>query len=70
MAIDLLTDLGWQRSIPNYGIVPEFTIPFVRAANHVRVYGSPASIAAMDEIQEGLCPLEQGEGRDETRGSV
>ena len=44
MAIDLLTDWGWQRSIPNYDVVREFTIPFVRAANHVRYMAAqPAS---------------------------
>jgi hypothetical protein len=57
VAIDLLTDWGWQGSIPNYDVVREFNIPFVHAANHVRVYGSPASIAAMDEIQEGIALL-------------
>ena len=62
VAIDLLTDWGWQRSIPDYDIVREFSIPFVRAANHVRVYGSPASIAAMDEIQEGFALLNRAKG--------
>ena len=62
VAIDLLTDWGWQRSIPNYDIVHEFNIPFVRAANHVRVYGSPASVAAMDEIQEGFALLNRAKG--------
>jgi hypothetical protein len=56
-AIDLLTDWGWRREHPKYDVINEFTIPFVRAANHVRVYGSPASIAAMDEIQEAFALL-------------
>jgi hypothetical protein len=45
-----------------YDVVREFTIPFVRAANRVRVYGSPASIAAMDEIQEGFAMLNRAKG--------
>ena len=43
----------------------EFTIPFVRVANRVRVYGSPASIAAMDEIQEGFAMLNRAKGEAE-----
>jgi hypothetical protein len=50
-AIDLLTDFGWRDGDKNYDIEQAFTIPFVRAANRVRVHGSPASVAAMDEIQ-------------------
>jgi hypothetical protein len=38
-AIDLLTDRGWRSDDPKYdkAIVREFTIPFVRAVNRVRV---------------------------------
>jgi hypothetical protein len=35
-------------------VVNEFTIPFVRSANRVRVHGSPASVAAIDEVQKGF----------------
>jgi hypothetical protein len=54
-AIDLLTDFGWRTTTDRkYDVVRDFTIPFVRAANRVRVYGSPAAVAAIDEIQEGF----------------
>ncbi|MBR0778734.1 hypothetical protein JQ625_28235 [Bradyrhizobium diazoefficiens] len=54
--IDLLTDYGWRSGDPKYdeAVDHEFSIPFVRAANRVRVYGSPATIAALDEIQVAL----------------
>jgi hypothetical protein len=66
-AIDLLTDWGWRRygQDPDYEVVRDFTVPFVRVANRVRVYGSPASIAAMDEIQEGFARLNRAEGESE-----
>ena len=66
-AIDLLTDRGWRSDDPKYSraIVREFTIPFVRAANRLRVYGSPASIAAMDEIQDGFRMLNRAKGESE-----
>jgi hypothetical protein len=53
-AIDLLTDFGWRSNDKDYDVVHEFSIPFVRAANRVRVHGSPASVAAMDEVQRAL----------------
>lgn len=53
-AIDLLTDFGWRYGDKSYDIKQAFTIPFVRAANRVRVHGSPDSVAAMDEIQVGF----------------
>jgi hypothetical protein len=54
-AIDLLTDYGWRRVADRkYDVVNEFTIPFVRSANRVRVHGSPASVAAIDEVQKGF----------------
>jgi len=56
-AIDLMTDFGWRTGDSNFDVVREFTIPFVRCANRVRVYGSPASIAAVDKIQEGFSKL-------------
>jgi hypothetical protein len=66
-AIDLLTDRGWRSGDPKYdaAIVREFTIPFVRAVNRVRVYGSPASIAAMDEIQDAFGMLNTAKGESE-----
>jgi hypothetical protein len=66
-AIDLLTDRGWRSDDPKYdkAIVREFTIPFVRAVNRVRVYGSPASIAAMDEIQDAFRMLNRAKGESE-----
>jgi hypothetical protein len=53
-AIDLLTDFSWRSDDKDYDVVHEFSIPFVRAANRVRVHGSPASVAAMDEVQRAL----------------
>ena len=65
-AIDLLTDFGWRSTFDRkYDVMREFTISFVRAANKVRVYGSPASIAAMDEIQEGFAMLNRANGEAE-----
>jgi hypothetical protein len=68
-AIDLLTDWGWRSDDRKYDVVHEFTIPFVRAANHVRIYGSPASIAAMDEIQEGFAMLNRAKGESERQAA-
>jgi hypothetical protein len=56
-AIDLLTDFGWRSGDKDYDVVHEFSIPFVRAANRVRVHGSPASVAAMDEVQLALAQM-------------
>ena len=66
-ALDLLGDWGWRSdgSDPSYDVVRDFTIPFVRTANRIRVYGSPASIAATDEIQEGFAMLNRAEGASE-----
>ena len=65
-AIDLLTDWGWWEATDRkYQVVREFTIPFVHAANRRRVYGSPASIAAMDEIQAGFARLNRAESESE-----
>jgi hypothetical protein len=56
-AIDLLTDYQWRSDEKNIDVVHEFSIPFVRAANRVRVHGSPASVAAMDEVQLALAKI-------------
>jgi hypothetical protein len=56
-AIDLLTDWGWRHEDKKFDVVRDFTILFVRAANRVRVYGSPASVAAMDELQAAFAQL-------------
>ena len=70
-AIDLLTDLGWREiSDRKYDVVREFTIPFVRTANRVRVYGSPASIAAMDEIQQGFAMSNKAKGDSEREAAA
>jgi hypothetical protein len=69
-AIDLLTDFGWRsEDEPEYSanIVREFTIPFVHAANRVRLYGSPASIAAMDELQGAFAYLNAARTDEELR---
>lgn len=59
-AIDLLTDYGWRTQYePDYSanIVQEFTIPFIHMANRVRLYCSPASIEAIDKLQEAFTSL-------------
>ena len=63
-AIDLMTDWQWRLDDPKFDVVRDFSILFVRSATRVRLYGSPASIAAVDEIQEGLAKLNRA--RDET----
>ena len=69
-AIDLLTDYGWRNlSGRKYDVVNEFTIPFVRSANRVRVHGSPASVAAMDEVQKGFAML-SGSKNDRERNAA
>jgi hypothetical protein len=51
----LLSEFGWRASGDRkYDVVRDFNVPFLRAANRVRIYGSPASIAAVDEIQEAF----------------
>ncbi len=69
-AIDLLTDYGWRTQYePGYraNIVQEFTIPFIHAANRVRLYCSPASIAAMDKLQEAFASLNKAHTDQELR---
>jgi len=70
-SIDLLTDYGWRNvNGRKYDdVVTEFTIPFVRSANRVRVHGSPASIAAMDEVQQGFAML-SGSKNDRERSAA
>ena len=53
--IDLLSEFGWRVSFDKkYDVLKDFNLPFLRAANRVRVYGSPATVAAIDEIQLAL----------------
>jgi hypothetical protein len=54
LAIDVLTEWQWRDGDPDFDVKKDFTLKFVRAASRVRIYGSPASIAALDEIQTGL----------------
>jgi hypothetical protein len=55
-AMDLLAEYGWRIDEPDYAanLVQEFTIPFLHAANRVRLYCGPATVAAMDELQEAF----------------
>jgi hypothetical protein len=57
--MDLLADFGWDSAFPTegYNVVEAFNKPFLHAANRVRLYGSPAAIAAIDRIQEGLAAM-------------
>jgi hypothetical protein len=70
-AIDLLTDFGWRSGDKTYDndIKEAFTIPFVRAANRVRVHGSPASVAAMDEIEGGFAGWNAAKTESEHKAS-
>jgi len=57
--MDLLVDFGWDSEFPghDYNVVESFNKPFLHAANRVRLYGSPAAIAAIDQIQKGLAAM-------------
>lgn len=68
-AINLLTDYAWQSVDSKYDVVHDFDIPFVRAANRLRIYGSPASVAAMDEIQDAFRMLNRAK-RDSERAAA
>jgi hypothetical protein len=68
-AIDLLTDWQWQQDDPTFDVVKDFSVKFVRAASRVRVYGSPASIAAMDDIQNGLAMLNRARDKSESESA-
>jgi hypothetical protein len=71
-AIDLVTDWQWREQYdPDFDILKDFTILFVRSATRIRLYGSPVSIAAVDEIQEGLHKLnEANEKQNEGAGTA
>lgn len=60
-ALDLLVLWEWDRdssSAPRkYDVVESFSKPFVVAVTRIRMYGSPASVAAVDQIQESLALL-------------
>jgi hypothetical protein len=65
-AIDLVTDWQWYEGRTDFDVENDFSMPFVRSATRIRLYGSPASIAAVDEIQEGLHKLnEANKAQDE-----
>jgi hypothetical protein len=51
-----LNDFSWdlETGDPDYDVVKAFSKPFVRVASRIRIYGSPESVAAVDEIQRGL----------------
>jgi hypothetical protein len=50
--IDLLSDFGWRAGADRkFDVIRDFNMPFLHAANRVRVYGSPGTISAIDEIQ-------------------
>lgn len=57
--LDLLADFGWDSEFPpkNYDVVLSFTKPFLHAANRVRLYGSPAAIAAVYQLQLAFAAL-------------
>jgi hypothetical protein len=57
--MDLLVDFGWDSAFPDedYNVAESFNKPFLHAANQVRLYGSPATVAAIDQIQEGLAAM-------------
>lgn len=59
-AMDLIAEYGWRRDEPDYNVVQEFTIPFLHAANRVRLYCGPATVAAMDELQEAFACVNAG----------
>jgi len=62
-AINLVTDWQWRRASNDPNADRDFTIPFVRSAMAVRLYGSPASINAVDRIQSGLKQLNNAQDR-------
>jgi hypothetical protein len=55
--INLVTDWQWRRGYNDPNADRDFTIPLVRSATAVRLFGSPASINAVDRIQSGLGQL-------------
>ena len=69
-AIDLLTDFEWRYGDKDYDVKRDFNVPFVRAANRVRVHGSPATVAAMDEIQSGFGRLNDSKTERDRNASL
>jgi hypothetical protein len=57
--LDSLTDWSWSAVSPSadYDVVEDFSKPFNLAAMRIRLYGSPATIAAVDAIQTGFALL-------------
>jgi hypothetical protein len=62
LALDLLTDFGWDAGLKRYDVVESFNKPFLHAANRVRLYGSPAAIGAIAKIQDGFAALNDADG--------
>lgn len=57
--LDAITDWSWSSLSPaaDYDVVEDFSKPFNLAAMRIRLYGSPATIAAVDDIQSGFALL-------------
>ena len=57
--LDALGNWAWSSAAPTsgYDVVEEFSKPFNLAAIRIRLYGSPATIAAIDDIQVGFALL-------------
>jgi uncharacterized protein with von Willebrand factor type A (vWA) domain len=65
-AIDLLNDFHWRIAYdPHFDVVRDFNLPFLHASGRMRVYGSPESIAAVDEVMEALTKLNEGKDKKE-----
>jgi len=62
-----VTDWGWESDKPGYDVERGFSLPFVRESNRVRLYGSPASIAAIDDMQQELNLLNRAQRGDGDR---
>jgi len=64
--LDLLSDWSWRADGDgSFDVVRDFSMPFVRVANRVRVYGSPACVAALDEIQRAFARLNRAKNESE-----
>jgi hypothetical protein len=70
-AADLLGDFGWDREVDavGYDVVNTFTKPFIGIASRIRIYGSPESVAAIDEIQRGLTLLNASSDQPSSSGA-
>jgi hypothetical protein len=65
-AIDLLNDFHWRIAYDRrFDVVRDFNLPFLHAAGKLRVYGSPESIAAMDEVMEAIAKLNTAKEKKE-----